>query len=273
MYSPRRKFLRKAFWGGVLLSTYPIFIERYLVEVNRYQIKVPNLPKEFDGFTIVHLSDLHYGFLVPQSFIEKVVNLANSINGDIIVSTGDFVHAKNTKKEIDIVWPIVSKLKAKDGVYSVLGNHDHWADLERSMYWMKRSGQDLRHKTVEIKRENSSIFLGGVGDLWCDRVNIDKTFKNIEPTACKICLAHNPDSADLNFKTNIDLMLCGHTHGGQVKIPFFGAPILPVKNKKYSQGFIESDNTNLFISRGVGWAVLPVRFNCFPEIAVLEIRS
>ncbi|NQU39869.1 MAG: hypothetical protein HQ523_07955 [Lentisphaerae bacterium] len=89
---------------------------------------------------------------------------------------------------------------------------------------------------------------------------------------CRIVLAHNPDTADTSFSSRVDLMLSGHTHGGQVRIPFIGPPVLPVRNKNYSSGLKSSlRGATVFISRGIGWAILPVRFNCFPEIAVLEL--
>ena len=100
---------------------------------------------------------------------------------------------------------------------------------------------------------------------------LDLVLKDVPDDACRIVLAHNPDSADTDYTARVDLMISGHTHGGQVKIPFIGTPILPVKNKAYSSGFVRSHKTNVFISRGVGWAAIPLRFNCFPEIAILNI--
>ena len=84
-------------------------------------------------------------------------------------------------------------------------------------------------------------------------------------------LSHNPDSVDTGFKTPVSLVLSGHTHGGQIVLPFFGAPVLPVQNKKYSSGLIVTKKTKLFISRGLGWTIYPVRFNCYPEIALLQL--
>jgi predicted MPP superfamily phosphohydrolase len=123
----RREFLRISLLTAGLTFVplvAEVFAERYLVQVNRYRIPVPNLPPQFNGFTIVHLTDLHYG-LVSESFVRNVVNKANSLKGDVIVCTGDFVHHRNSHREINGVWPILSELQAPLGVYSVLGNHDH----------------------------------------------------------------------------------------------------------------------------------------------------
>ena len=158
------------------------------------------------------------------------------------------------------------------GVFSILGNHDHWADTERSQYWLNHTGQDLRHKVFSIEKGGERIWLAGAGDIWEDHKDLDELLHTVPGSECRIVLAHNPDSADTEFSSRIDLMISGHTHGGQVDIPFVGTPILPVSNKTYSSGLKKSRRgTTLFISRGIGWAILPIRFNCYPEIAVLEL--
>jgi predicted MPP superfamily phosphohydrolase len=270
----RRQFLGSACcWGVIgLVGSYPIFIERYLIQVNTYRIPVPNLPSAFSGFRIVHLTDLHHGLLVPLAVIHHVVSQANTIRPDLILCTGDYVHQRNTSSEIDQVWPVMAQLTAPCGVYSVLGNHDHWADTNRSLYWLERTRQDIRHKAVRIDREKQSLWVAGAGDLYEDHRNLDIVLSMIPEEDCRLVLAHNPDSADTTHSRRIDLMISGHTHGGQVVIPFFGAPVLPVKNKSYSSGLkCSPQGEKIFISRGIGWAICPVRFNCLPEIAVLEL--
>ncbi|MBL6986357.1 MAG: metallophosphoesterase [Methylobacter sp.] len=269
----RRSFIkwtlsRSAF---ALIGSYPVFIERNIVQVNRYRIPVDNLPHAFHGFTLAHLTDVHLGYLVSSSFVEEIVHRTNCLNADAIVCTGDFVHERNTTEEIDTVWPILSKLTAEYGVYSILGNHDHWADTHRSLYWLERSGQNIRHQCKPIYKGRERIVIGGAGDFWGDELKIDQAFSGSDQGDCRILLSHNPDSVDTKYDTPLSLVLSGHTHGGQVVIPFFGAPKLPVKNKAYSSGLIATAKTQLFISRGIGWAIIPVRFNCYPEIAVLEL--
>ena len=269
----RRTFLKSALSVGALVfaGSYPVFIERNIVQVNRYKVPVPNLPLSFHGFTLAHLTDIHLGFLVSPSFVEQIVRRTNSLNADAIVCTGDYVHKWETVKEIDKVWPILSKLSARYGVYSVLGNHDHWADSDRSLYWLERSGQNIRHQCKPIYKGRERILVGGAGDFYEDELKIDQVFSGSDQNDCRILLAHNPDSVDTEFETPLSLVLSGHTHGGQVVIPFLGAPRLPVANKAYCSGLIETPRTQLFISRGIGWTILPVRFNCYPEIAVLEL--
>ncbi|RPI79415.1 MAG: metallophosphoesterase [Desulfobacteraceae bacterium] len=270
----RRQFLKRTiqFSALGLAASYPLFIERNIVVTNHYRIPVPNLPNSFSGFRVVHLTDFHYGDLVSLNFIRDIVERSLRLKPDLIVCTGDYVHEKKSTHQIDEVWPILAALTAPYGVYSVLGNHDHWADVARSDYWLKKTGQDLRHKSVRIERDNRHFWLAGAGDFYEDRRNLDIVLAPIPEADCRIVLAHNPDTADTKYNSRIDLMLSGHTHGGQVILPFIGPPILPVRNKNYSSGLKTSPRgCKVFISKGIGWANFPVRFNCYPEIAVLEL--
>lgn len=269
----RRRFLKSTLYSSAfaLVGFYPTFIERRKVLVNRYQISIADLPPSFHGFTLAHLTDIHLGSFVSKSFIEEVVHNTNMLGPDAIVCTGDYVLGRDTTEEIDTVWPILSKLKAKYGVYSVLGNHDHHADLNRSLYWLERSGQNIRHKCKPIYKGKERIIIGGSGDYWYDRLDIDNTFSCTDERDCRLLLSHNPDAIDTQFDTPLSLVMSGHTHGGQVVIPFFGPPVLPVKNKHYSSGLITTSKAKLFISKGIGCSGLPVRFNCYPEIALLEL--
>jgi predicted MPP superfamily phosphohydrolase len=270
----RRRFFRLAGGVGVLglVASYPVFIERYIVVMNTYRIPVPNLTAAFDGFRIVHLTDFHYGFLMPLSMIRSIVARANSIERDLTICTGDYVHEKRATGQIDLVWPVLAELHAPQGVLSVLGNHDHWADTARSRHWLTKTGQDLSHRVHPVTRGDSTLWFAGAGDLWEDHRDLDGLLKEIPGADCRVVLAHNPDTADTDFTSRVDLMVSGHTHGGQVDIPFVGTPVLPVRNKSYSHGLKTSPRGfSVFISKGIGWAVYPIRFNCFPEIAVLEL--
>jgi predicted MPP superfamily phosphohydrolase len=270
----RRQFLKLFCQVGStgLLASYPLFIERMTVLTNEYRIAVPNLPAEFSGFRIVHLSDIHHGRLMPLWHIQDIVERANRLKPDLIACTGDYVYRKSRPDEIDAVWQVLAQLSAHHGVWSVLGNHDHWADTARADYWLKKNGQDLRHKTVRIERNGQALWLAGAGDLMADHRNLDRVLEIIPDRDFRILLAHNPDTADSKYSRRIDLILAGHTHGGQVQIPFIGPPFVPVHNKRYVNGVITtSRGGQMFISRGIGWSILPVRFNCYPEIAVLEL--
>ncbi|MGZ3537287.1 MAG: metallophosphoesterase [Thermodesulfobacteriota bacterium] len=196
----------------------------------------------------------------------------NRIHRDLVVCTGDYVHERVATTQIDAVWPLLSGLTAPLGVLSVLGNHDHWASTERSQYWLDRTKQNLRHKVKTIEKGGERLWIVGAGDFWEDHRDLDRILSGIPDADCRIVLAHNPDTADSKFSGRVDLMISGHTHGGQVDIPFIGPPLLPVRNKTYSSGLKTSPRgTGVFISKGIGWAIYPIRFNCPPEIAVLKL--
>lgn len=269
----RRTFLRLSLLSGtlVLAGSYPVLIERNFVQINRYKIPVPDLPRSFHGFTIAQITDVHYGLLVSGSFVKNIVQQTNQLKTDMIVCTGDYVHERDSIESIDNVWPILSKLEAEYGVYSVLGNHDHWADTKRSLYWLERSGQNIRHTCRAVYKGQERIIIGGAGDYWEEDLKIDSAFSCSDEDDCRLLLSHNPDALDTEFDTPLSLVISGHTHGGQVIVPFWGPPVLPVKNKNYTSGLITTPKNQLFISRGIGWAGYPVRFNCYPEIAVLEL--
>ncbi|MFM8322645.1 MAG: metallophosphoesterase, partial [Chloroflexota bacterium] len=251
----RRDFLKL---GGLLAGasllagSYPTVIERYWIETNSYRVAVPRLPPAFEGLKILQLSDLHYGPYMPLELFEWLVRRANALEKDIIVLTGDYVHRSTTPHPEDEIWGVLSKLQAPGGVYAVLGNHDHWGNLRRAMYWMERSGFNLRHRALALQRGGERLWLGGTGDLWEDQQTIDAIFAGAPPAECKIVLAHNPDSADQPYSSWIDLMISGHTHGGQVRLPLLGAPYLPVQNKRYTSGLIDGKRFPIFISRGIG---------------------
>ncbi len=242
--------------------------------INRYRIPVSGLPKSFDGFTIAHLTDLHYGVLDSTPYVRQVVHRVNSVATDIVACTGDYVQRRHTTEEIDAVWPEMCRLSAKEGVYSVLGNHDHWADSERSQQWLEKSGQNLHHSVHKLTRNGESLWLVGSGDLQEDYKPLDIIMKDIPDGDCRVVLAHNPDTADMDFQGRVDLMICGHTHGGQINIPFLSQPWLPVKNHNYNFGLkLSKRGFPVFISRGTGWSIVPIRLNCPPEIAVLELTA
>ncbi|NLE02113.1 MAG: twin-arginine translocation signal domain-containing protein [Fibrobacter sp.] len=270
----RRNFLKLATLscGAGLIGSYSFFFERNKLQINTYRIPIPNLPESFEGFTIAHISDIHYGFYFTLDHVKEIVKTANSLSSDLIVCTGDYIYRNYSDKPIDTVWPVLSLLQARHGVFSVLGNHDYWGRSKRSIYWLEKSGQSLHFKAKPVIRNGEALWFIGIGDLWEDYANVDHILSKSPPDSCRILLVHNPDTADMIYSSRADLVIAGHTHGGQVKFPFIGSPILPVYNKKYSSGLkYTASNIPVFITRGIGCSNLPIRFNCYPEIAVLKL--
>lgn len=269
----RRNFLRSVFYGGGgLITTYSVMIERYAVQVNAYDVAVPYLPESFEGFQLLQITDLHYGFLMPLPWIQHLIDKANALQPDAIVLTGDYVHKGRSKQELLEVWPQLTRLKARYGAYMVLGNHEHWANRKLALELLHESGFSVRHIARPIEKNGRRVWIAGAGDFWEDDDGIDLALQNVPENECRIVLAHNPDTADIYRKSRIDLMISGHTHGGQIVVPFIGPLVIPVHNKLYSHGYIQGDNIRLFISRGIGWTIFPIRFNCPPEMALLRLR-
>ncbi len=257
---------------GALVASYPIFIERFMLELNHYRIPIPNLPPAFDGFRIVQLSDMHIGPMSPEWFLQSAVDMANKIPKDIIVFTGDAVQSDVPDSDIDTIWKMLGSLQAPSGVYSIYGNHDHWIGIDKSMHYAEKYNRVLRHQAVRLERDGQHVWLGGFGDLWDDDLGADACFANSEKNDCRIVLAHNPDTADIPLDYDIDLYICGHTHGGQANLPIIRDLVTPVNNLNYIQGLVQSENSQVFISKGIGWGGCPARINCPPEVALIELK-
>lgn len=263
--------------GGLLAAValvllYGIFVERYLVRFPRYRIAVPGLPAAFHGTTIVHISDAHLSTLVPAWFLKRLFEKVAAIDKDLIVTTGDNVLGHEVPERVAAAWDLLGKLEAPRGVYSVLGNCDHWGHDALSKRLLAESGQDVRGKAVAIEKDGQRLWIAGAGDFLEEHIPLDEVLKDVPEGDFRIVLAHNPDTADTEFSARVDLLLAGHTHGGQVELPFIGIPMLPVKNKDYSYGLKTSPKGfPVFISKGIGWGIFPGRLNCLPEIPILEL--
>lgn len=256
----------------IIFWPYALAIERYLFRVKRHPVFFDNLPEEFNGFTMLVVADLHYGSLTPLWWINRVIRRANEAGADMIVCIGDYVKRKS--REVEAVWPLLMKLAAPEGVLMVLGNHDHQADSSLSLEYLKKSGRSLRYATAYVRRGNAAIAIAGAGDNWFEQSGIDDALNDVGDDLFRIVLAHNPDTADEGHAARVDLYITGHTHGGQVIIPGLdNSFLIPIRNKTYTRGFRKNGKgETLFISTGLGWSVAPFRFNCPPELSVLQLR-
>lgn len=236
----------------ILLNS--LFIERYFIRFPEYEIHSNKIPKSFDGYKIAVVSDLHYGFLVPEFWIKHTLHSINNKSPNLIVGIGDYVKKRNFDHELIKAWNLLTILDAKDGEFFVNGNHDHWANSILAIKLLEESGKSIRNKQIALKRENDTIIIAGLGDFWEDHIPIDNVFKDSDPNLYRIALAHNPDSSNTTHFEKIDLFITGHTHGGQVRIPFLNwSPILPVKDKNFDIGLKKSKyNEPVFISAGIG---------------------
>lgn len=260
--------------AAALVIIYTVMFERYWIAYHEVPVRVPGLPAAFDGFRIQVIADVHAGYLMPPWWVRHVLDSANARPKDMIALVGDYVHGRNMRGELDSVYPLLGGLSAPAGVYAVNGNHDHWADETHARALLERSGRMIENRFVLIRRGDAVLAVAGLGDFTENRSGID-AIEGIPPDATLIVLAHNPDSAEMDHRRRVDLYICGHTHGGQIRIPLADyAPVLPVANRHLDAGIRRTRrDEQVFISRGIGWAILPVRFNCRPEIPVLVLRS
>jgi uncharacterized protein len=273
------KFLNKAA-RFLLIIIFVVIIDSFLFE--RYYTAFPEIdyynpkiPSEFDGYRIAVISDLHYGSLDPEFWIRWVLERTMKENPDLIVGVGDYVKKSRHDEELLAVWPLINNLRAKDGVLLVNGNHDHWANDKLTRHLLRDSGKSIENKSKWIRKSNAKILIAGLGDLWENPTNPDSVLNTSTENSFRIVIAHNPDSSNLKHKQKVDLYLTGHTHGGQVRIPIFDySPILPVKNSNFDKGMKKNRyKEDVFISAGIGWSILPIRFFCRSEVPIITLRS
>lgn len=274
----RREFLKAAglaVGGGLVTATSYLAIndESQDPVVDRVPIRLKNLHPALEGFTMLQMTDLHLYPLTQTSLIEKSVVMANSLNPDLVVMTGDYVW--QVLDAIDELAPILSGLNARYGVYSSLGNHDYWLDAEVITATMEAAGLPvLVNQGLTIQQGGGSFYLAGLDDGWSGNPDLDATLEGAKPGDPVILLCHEPDLADLFSKDGrVDLQLSGHTHGGQIRIPGIGALILPYLGRKYDFGMYKINDMLLYTNRGIGVISEPVRYNCPPEITQFVFQS
>lgn len=253
----------------------PNWLERTLVKVK--------LPRKAltSGVRILHLSDFHASAVVPFSLIESSVELGLEAQPDVICLTGDFV-TDAAPVDAGEYARILRRLSSAAPTFATLGNHDGgaWAasvggleDSSMIRSLLRASNISLLHNRSEIVRvRDQSIRFSGVADLWSNDVDGDRAFADVPGDDPAIVLAHNPDTKDVLGDRPWDLMLSGHTHGGQVVLPFVGERFVPVRDKRFIAGLKEWNGRQVYVTRGVG-NVRGVRLNCRPEVTVLDITA
>jgi uncharacterized protein len=257
---------------GVLFVGY-CYLETRWIKLTKIDINSTEIPDSFNKLKIVFISDIHHGPYLSLGRVNKLVNRINKLKPDLIIMGGDYVH--RDPKYIIPVFDELLKLKAKLGIYAVLGNHDHWENAELTRQMMERNGiKNCDNKSYWVKIAQDSIKIGGVGDLWEDNQIIENSTADLKENNFCILISHNPDYLEY-LKTDLfDLTLSGHIHGGQ--ITFFGiwAPIVPSKyGQKYRYGLKTFGKMKSYITSGIGTITPPLRFCCRPEIVIFELNK
>jgi predicted MPP superfamily phosphohydrolase len=234
---------------------------------------------EFDGFRIVHLSDLHIGSTVPFEFLQHVVQTVQKLAPDLIVLTGDFVHTR--PEEVSELTTLLHNLQASHGVFAVLGNHDYAVNYPGDtgllgvedvvMTALERAGITvLRNDWVPISAGPHRFALMGVDELWSGQASV-RPLQTVPNSYSRVVLCHNPDVFSFLPSQSFDLLLCGHTHGGQVRIPPFPPPLTVTTNRKLWGGLTAHGRSWVFVSRGIGYT-WRVRLASRPECVEITLK-
>jgi uncharacterized protein len=240
------------------------------LSLERVEIRLKRLPAALDGLKIVHLSDIHHSPFTGMDHINRALKIANRLKPDLFVLTGDYV-----SHEPEYVGPVAAalgKLKSEFGTFACLGNHDHWTDPELVTHLFRGEGINmLVNEGLRFEARGGSFWLAGVDDHMVGKTDVPASLKGSFPDEMKLLLAHNPVIFREAAALGVDLTLSGHTHGGQVKFRDDEKRILP--RRKLSSGLHRRYSSQIYITRGIGTVVLPVRYQCPPEISLLELRK
>lgn len=252
-------------------------IEPSLVNTHQEQFKSKYLSDAFHNFKIVQFSDTHLGFQYTLNKLRKLAHRINVLKPDIIVFTGDLVDKPDTYEWSQELIDILKTLQAPYGKFWNFGNHDHGGNgtevLKKVME--KADFQLLQNEHVRIKKNSEYFILAGVDDMSLGKPNIEKALDQTKEDEFKVLLSHAPDFADIARKYPVDIQLSGHSHGGQVRLPFVGHLYTPSYATKYIKGTyqFEHDRLQLYVNCGIGTTRLPLRFLCVPEIYELTLKK
>ena len=255
-------------------------IEPRWIEIKRVSLSIPGLHPAFDGWTLAQISDIHVSEWMTQPRLQHIVGKVNALRPDLIAITGDFVSRRQEGQQT-ILAQTLSTLDARHGVFAVLGNHDHWANVKFVRSAVRKSGvQELRNSFHTIRHDGGVLQLCGLDDAWAGAADVPELLRKLPAKGAAILLAHEPDFADEYAKANrFDVQLSGHSHGGQVQIPLVGPIHLPLYGQKYNDGRYRLASTpdtremTLYVNRGVGMVKPFVRFGCRPEITLFTLRA
>ena len=281
----RRRFLTTTLSGCAGLAFYSGEIERHWVEITHRDIHLRSLPASFDGMRIVQLSDIHLDEFTEPFLLRHAIEQINRLQPDAVLLTGDFVSCEISPRRFSekSAWQcaeMLRELKCPER-YAILGNHDHFLSGTEVTRALRSSGIPvLVNSYLPIERNGDRIWLAGLDDTLCGRPDLNQTIpasiREIEGQPL-LLMCHEPDYADHLLVhpagKSISLMISGHTHGGQVRLPFFGALELPPGGRKYVQGLFRLGSMQLYVNRGLGTVGVPFRFACPPEITEFTLRT
>jgi len=262
--------------GGVVC--WGFFIEPNRLVVRQETLQLQHWPSGLSGLRIAVLSDLHVGSAyIDERKVRLIVARTNQLQPDLIVILGDYVTGNGRtshRVEPEVFAPLLKDLHAPLGVYSVLGNHDWWYNGQKVRRALEANGiKVLEDEVAAIDVRGNSLWLVGLGDLWTRPQRIEETLAQVPEGATTIALTHNPDIFP-QVPARVNLMLAGHTHGGQVRLPLIGSVVESSRyGERYEKGHVVENGHDLFVTTGIGTSIVPVRFGVPPEIVLLQLNS
>jgi uncharacterized protein len=277
----RRDLLKLLKISGLaaLLVGYGSFLEPYWLDITEVYLKLPHLPRSFSGFRLVQISDIHMGGWMNLERLTHLLEIVIGLSPNLVAITGDFVldHNRVSTSALDMN-EMESALKLLTRYYpvlAVLGNHDYWLDASAVLAMLERGGvRTLVNSVYKVQIGAEFIHIGGVDDVRDGDARINQVLERLPAEGCAILMAHEPDFADESAATGrFDLQISGHSHGGQVNLPWIGPPVLPYMAHKYPAGLYQVGRMYQYTNRGVGMTPPYVRLNCRPEITVFTLQS
>jgi predicted MPP superfamily phosphohydrolase len=271
--SGRRRQWRQTF-AAILRAA---MIEPHQIEITHQTIAIEKLPAEFQGLRVVQLSDVHHSPFLDEERINEAVRMANDLRPDLVALTGDYI--SHSRDYIAPCARALGRLRAAHGIFAVLGNHDHWTDGAMMRGALADQGiRVLCNESERIERGSSHIRLAGVDDLMVKRDDLRKAMEETSWDETRILLSHNPAIIREAARAGVDLVLSGHTHGGQINWRLLTgrkdrkiARWLRRPSRRLIRGHAQLASTQLYVNRGLGTVVVPLRYGCPPEITLLEI--
>lgn len=242
------------------------------LSVEQVSVSIRDLPPAFDGYRIVQMSDFHLYPLTKPELIRRAVAISNELQPDLVALTGDFVWHK--VQAIHTLAPILGELRATDGVYGIMGNHELWTNAGVVQTALEKAGIALLvNQGVTLKRGQEQLYLAGLDDGWSGHPDLDMALKGAPNRAPVILMFHEPDLAEAVARDGrVALQLAGHSHGGQVQFRQGETLLLPYLAWKYPAGLYQIGKMWLYTNRGLGVTSIPLRYNCPPEITVITLR-
>ncbi|MBE9200818.1 MULTISPECIES: metallophosphoesterase [unclassified Nodularia (in: cyanobacteria)] len=266
------RFLRWCLLLGFCTLFYAKSIEPNWISINSLQLTLPHLASEFHGYRIVQVSDIHRDRWMNPQRIRRIVDLVNQQEPDLVAITGDLI-TRHLPQFIPSLGSTLGQFMPKDLTVATLGNHDHENDVQAIIQVIEQSGiVHLGNDVYTLKRGQGILHIAGVDDVGMGKDRLDLVLQKLPPGGAAVLLAHEPDFALSSATTGrFDLQLSGHSHGGQVRLPFLKPPILPPWGKRYYLGLYQVGDMQLYTNRGLGMTGLHLRFFARPEITVFTL--